>query len=405
MRGYRILATRGKLSRGSDVAGPFIAGALRVGSIGELEEEQRLALAGVIERRWKEIVARWLVKARAEAVSTGVGTSDLVDGMAGYLIHLAGALRERTVSSVRLATEAWAQTAQQHALNRVRLGFDVTELVRELVLLRHAVVEIIHEESAPLEAEQVALMADLVDIAIAASISAYVAARDLDTRRDQAEHVGFLTHELRNPLSAATMAVGELRRLLPVELRTGTLLDVAVRNLRRLANRVDDVLLVERLDAGKVEVHKADLVLANLFSDVIDTTRQEAAEKELPFRVDLDPSLRAYVDPRLTVSALECLLDNAVKYSRIRGGPVELLVEERSAEIVVHVRDACPGLTVEEMRVIFEPFRRVATGPTGSGLGLTIARRAIEAQGGVLTGESLPDAGCHFWFVLPNEVH
>src|SRR5258707_5170548 len=145
----------------------------------ETGEEERLALAGVIERRGREIVARWLVKARAEAVSAGVDTSDLIDGMAGYLIHLAGALRQKDISRVRLAAEVWGKTAQEHALNRVRLGFDVTELVRELMQLRHSMIEIIHEESAPLEVEQVELMADLVDIAIAASINAYVAARDL----------------------------------------------------------------------------------------------------------------------------------------------------------------------------------------------------------------------------------
>jgi signal transduction histidine kinase len=94
------------------------------------------------------------------------------------------------------------------------------------------------------------------------------------------------------------------------------------------------------------------------------------------------------------------LVDNAVKFTD--HGEVTFRVELLDGEVVFHVRDSCAGIDAEELRLIFEPFRRGHSGKAGTGLGLTIARHAVEAQGGTIHVESTPGVGCHFWFTLPR---
>jgi signal transduction histidine kinase len=115
--------------------------------------------------------------------------------------------------------------------------------------------------------------------------------------------------------------------------------------------------------------------------------------------VDEGPDCTLTLDRNLTCSAIQNLVDNAVKYTD--DGHVDVVVEDQSERWSVHVRDTGPGLSPGELRTIFEPFRRGATSKQGTGLGLAIARRAIEAQGGTIHAEST-NAGSHFWITLPK---
>jgi signal transduction histidine kinase len=71
------------------------------------------------------------------------------------------------------------------------------------------------------------------------------------------------------------------------------------------------------------------------------------------------------------------------------------------------MRDTCIGISPEELKTIFEPFKRGAAGrlsSSGTGLGLAIARRAVRAQGGDMGAESPGHSGCHFWLSLPKQA-
>jgi signal transduction histidine kinase len=128
--------------------------------------------------------------------------------------------------------------------------------------------------------------------------------------------------------------------------------------------------------------------------------KQRGREKRIALKVSFDPGQTLQVDPILTLSAVENLLDNAIKYTD--GEEVVFAVEDHADEVEFHVRERCTGLSPEELRVIFEPFKRVHSTTPGTGLGLAIARRAIEAQGGTIHAESSAESGCHFWFTLPR---
>src|SRR5262245_37150568 len=168
----------------------------------EAEREHRSRLADAIERRLQVIEHRWLDRVEAEVVDSGhhIEPTALRDAIGEYLASLAKALHgEGSVESG--GTTAWADVAREHALTRVRQGFDVGQLVREFILLRRVLFEVIREEDLLSSDRRGEHLADLVEAAIATSVRSYVESRDVAERRSQAEHIGFVTHELRNPLS------------------------------------------------------------------------------------------------------------------------------------------------------------------------------------------------------------
>jgi signal transduction histidine kinase len=99
------------------------------------------------------------------------------------------------------------------------------------------------------------------------------------------------------------------------------------------------------------------------------------------------------------------LIDNAVKYSPA-GEPVEVSAATQNGAVVVSVKDRGPGIRVEDQKLIFEKFGRVAGGGSkpGTGLGLFIARSITEAHGGELTVSSAPGRGATFSVTLSSET-
>jgi signal transduction histidine kinase len=172
------------------------------------------------------------------------------------------------------------------------------------------------------------------------------------------------------------------------------------RSHQRLNAMIDRVLLTQKVVAGKVESRQVDTKLEQIIAPATEAARAEATRKGVEFHTQYDPDLLVRVDPQLTRSAIQNLADNAAKYADV--GHIDLAVEDRDSELIVHVRDTCEGLSEAELRTIFEPFERGTTGKSGTGLGLAIAKQAVEAQGGSIHAESPGQSGCHFWIELPK---
>ena len=345
-----------------------------------------------IERRWLEQVQRVLVKTPEVAIT------QLRDGIPDYLqalVKLLSSGGEHEIGTT--ATSAWQDVAREHGITRVRIGFDISELVREFVILRH-VIDTVVEEKQETEHGPAALLADSLDAAIMAAVQAYVDARDHQARRTQAQNIAFLTHELRNPLSTAVLALAQLHRHAHPEQRA--LLDTLERSTKKLSELIDSVLLTQTLEVGKVEVRPTEVTLSQILEPALEASRQMASQKHLSFHASYDPNSTVKLDQLLTRSAISNLADNAAKYTD--SGGVEITVEERSERLIVHFRDTCAGISADELQTIFEPFERGHTGKAGTGLGLAIARRAVEAQGGSIHAESSGKDGCHFWVDLPR---
>jgi signal transduction histidine kinase len=234
-------------------------------------------------------------------------------------------------------------------------------------------------------------------------LKSYIESRDMAARRMQAEHIGFVTHELRNPLATATLAASRLRKNAALAGDESATMDVLDRGLNRIRSLIDEVLLTQRLDAREVECRPVHVSLGQIMCEATRAAGLEAAQKGVTFNVRFDPDLQVNADPGLCLSALQNVIDNAVKFTD--SGQVDVSAEDRTSDVVIHVYDNCGGLSDEELKTIFEPFKRAHPGKAGTGLGLAIARRAVEAQGGQIGAESGGDKGCHFWLTIPKPRH
>jgi signal transduction histidine kinase len=365
------------------------------------EHERREHLADLITNHSAEIEQRWLHRIKAALGDLVLSASELRDSMPEYLDRLADGLRQRETVEAG-GTASWENVARKHAETRVRLGFDIDQLVHEFVVLRQVLFDVIDEQDAPAELRQARWLSDLIEGAIAASVKSYVMSRDYQARKQEAEHIAFITHELRNPLTTAVLGTKQLRRKSVAGSDQDRTLDLVDRNLRRLTELIDGVLLVER-GAHAHEPRLAVTTLGQLLEQPLSAAKLATETKGLALDARFDPDVVVQVDEKLSMSAIDNVIQNAIKFTD--RGQVAVVAENHPREVVLHVRDSGPGISKEDLSTIFEPFRRGTSKKPGAGLGLAIARRAVEAQGGTIRAESNDNEGAHFWLTLPKPRH
>jgi len=205
-------------------------------------------------------------------------------------------------------------------------------------------------------------------------------------------------HQLRTPLTVirgftAILRQGDLRDTRDHE----RILDAINRQSLVMGSLIDKLILLERWERpGESEPAEA-IDIVQLVEDVVSPIGEANFER---VRLHIGNAGSAAIDPSDLAQALTNLTDNALRYTE---GPVDVSVRQAHATIYIDVADAGPGMTEDEARHAFDRFFRGATRREieGSGLGLSIARRAIERAGGSLTVESSPAAGSTFTIALP----
>jgi len=172
----------------------------------------------------------------------------------------------------------------------------------------------------------------------------------------------------------------------------------------RLVDMIDQMLDAARMAAaGLAAPRPFDPV--PILNDLVRTAAETAEGKGLRFRADLPPRVpRVLGDPEGFRLAVGHLLENAVKFTD--RGDVTLAVEGLGDRVRFEVRDTGPGIPEEHRQRIFEPFHQVEAGNTrevtGLGMGLTLARQAVERMGGVLELARTGPAGSTFHVELPR---
>jgi hypothetical protein len=211
--------------------------------------------------------------------------------------------------------------------------------------------------------------------------------------------VAFIAHELRNPLGAASVAMKLLRET--GEIDGSRMHDIVERSLARLTNLVDEVLVAQSLEAG-IEPHRSRLTLAELLSETELDAQPGAQQKGVTLEILGSLALEVQGDRRLLVSALTNLVRNAVKFTP-KGGRVAVRASVEGDWLRIEVEDGCGGLPADvDTDELFRPFVQRGSDRRGLGLGLAIARQAIEAHGGRVIVENRPGCGCVFGFLVPR---
>jgi signal transduction histidine kinase len=238
----------------------------------------------------------------------------------------------------------------------------------------------------------------------------YMAGRAMRPARESFERqrafVADASHELKTPLTLirADAEMVLFRDRLNEDDRK--LLDHALAETDRMGAVLSDLLLVARLDAGKVDLAEKPFDLAALLSEEAERFGARAAAKGVRLEVLTPEELTARGDVKRTGQALAVLFDNAVRFTPSGGSiAVHGRLGERWAE--ASVADTGPGISPEDLPRVFDRFYRAEAARTrstggGTGLGLAIARDLVRAQGGDLLAERPRGGGAVFRLRLPR---
>ncbi len=192
-----------------------------------------------------------------------------------------------------------------------------------------------------------------------------------------------ISHELRSPLARLSVAV-ELARS---DRDPAATLDRIQREADRLNELIGGLLEVTRAEVDPASQHREPVQLDALVSQVADDCRIEATAKDCSLRVAKIEEAELDGDPELLRRAVENVLRNAIRYAPA-GTAVEMSLQRASNAVTIAIRDQGPGVPEDSLKHIFDPFYRVDTARVrssgGAGLGLSIARRAVELHGGTL---------------------
>jgi heavy metal sensor kinase len=212
------------------------------------------------------------------------------------------------------------------------------------------------------------------------------------------------SHELRTPVAAILNSIEVLLRRPRGDQELIEAHRDNWRTARSMQAVIEDLLFLARMDAGKAHPAKEEVPLAPFVENLFSVIRPEAEAGKVRLERDIDPKLLVLADPSQMRLALSNLIDNAVRYNRPNGS---VTVAARSAYggTAIEVKDTGIGIPAEHLPRIFERFYRAdpsrteATG--GSGLGLSIVRKIVEAHGGRVTATSGPE-GSVITVLLPG---
>jgi signal transduction histidine kinase len=224
--------------------------------------------------------------------------------------------------------------------------------------------------------------------------------------KNKSEFLANMSHELRTPLNAI---IGFSELLL--DKMVGTLTpkqadyvgDILASGKHQLSV-INDVLDLSKVEAGRLELERSTFSVQKAVSDSVALVRARATQHRIALGEEVQPELgQIDADQRKVKQVLVNLLSNAVKFTP-DGGRVDVRAHRENGEVFIAVSDTGPGMTSDEISLIFREFAQTssARGHEGTGLGLALAKRIVELHGGRIWAASPAGRGSTFTFTLPG---
>lgn len=228
--------------------------------------------------------------------------------------------------------------------------------------------------------------------------------REFDQMRN--DFVSTVSHELRTPLFSIKGFVELiLRGKVPDPAVQREFLERVLDQANHLSAIVSDLLDVSRLEAGRMDFARSNVDLADIVRDALARLETVARSRDISLEMQAPPRLpQVSGDPRRLEQVVTNLVSNAIKFSR-PGDTVSVHCQASEREVIVQVVDHGIGIPAEAIPRLFTKFYQVDASATrkagGTGLGLFISRRIVEAHGGRIGVQSEPDHGSTFYFSIP----
>lgn len=362
-----------------------------------------------------ELIARCRAKV-AQRAPPGVPVKELEHGITVFLEQLIKTLQVEQTSQPMLSRKVSGPTgggkpalseigesAAQHGKELLQHGFTLEEVVHDYGDLCQAITDLAFEQGAVIEIDEFRTLNRCLDNAIANAVTEFGYQHGFVVADEQAdalnERLGFFAHELRNLLCTATLALSVIKQgNVGLSGATGAVLD---RALVGLGNLIDRSLAEVRMTAGMPLQHRL-FSLAEFIAEVKLSASLEAQVKGCVLTVSVvDPLLAVDADRDLLLSAVGNLLQNAFKFTHAHS-EVTLNAYAMADRILIDVEDHCGGLPPGDAEKMFLPFTQSGEDKSGLGLGLSISRRSVEANDGILSVRNVPGTGCVFTIDLPR---
>lgn len=223
--------------------------------------------------------------------------------------------------------------------------------------------------------------------------------------RAKTEFLSSMSHELRTPLNAI---LGFTQLLatdpkMPLRSQQAESLDHIMVASKHLLTLVNQVLDLAKVESGHLDLTLKPTNIGAIVADCISLVDTLAKQKQIKFVIADDPAVFVYADPMRLKQILINLLSNAIKYNR-QEGRLMLEYKKQADSLRVLVIDTGPGISHENQRLLFSSFSRLGqenSTTEGSGVGLVITKKLIEAMGGRIGYQSKEQLGSTFWFELP----
>jgi len=221
----------------------------------------------------------------------------------------------------------------------------------------------------------------------------------------KSEFLSRMSHELRTPLNAILGFGQLLERQKPTEVqreRVGYILSAG----KHLLDLINEVLDISRIEAGRMQLSLEPVCVADALEETLDLMRPLATERsiQLSASADIDAGVHVLADRQRFKQVLVNLLNNAVKYTPFFGGVAVSYHVPGNEKVRVLVSDTGPGIPAEKLARLFTPFERLGAEQSaieGTGLGLALSQRLMDAMGGSIGVESAVGKGSTFWIELP----
>lgn len=254
----------------------------------------------------------------------------------------------------------------------------------------------------------------IIVMALASSLRTVVNMRDKEeTAKREAqkavnnrdEMIGVVSHELKNPLTALQTSIALLYRSVSKTSRDGITLknlEILKSSTQRMSSLISDLLDITRFEANALKLEPLHCDVNEIIRNIVNSYEPSAEDKSIKLIAKSNlQNHKAMCDPARTSQIFANLIGNAIKFTQ-RGGSVQVLARIVSNFVEVEVSDTGKGIAHEDLPHIFDRFwqsRDTVRG--GTGLGLTIVKCLVDAQGGKIWVQSKVGEGTKFFFTLP----
>jgi signal transduction histidine kinase/ActR/RegA family two-component response regulator len=349
------------------------------------------------------LLARWRERVRADpslpVQCVKFSDRELEDHLPALLDSIVDALEGKDVSQ-----ETIRQEGVQHAHTRRTSGYTITQLVWEFAIFRTLLRETL-EELAPAEPSgnlfaACELILAITDRSEVGSVQQYVeeTSRERDLAREALKEangqkdrfLAVLSHELRNPLAAIRTALHILKEGSFSEVQRRRALGIIERQTNHQRRLVDDLLDVNRISQGRIELKREQIDLREPVKNAIETFHAAIESKAIKFQYDgPDRVVLASADPVRIEQIVSSLLDNALKSTR-SGDSIEIGLNQQQNAAIISVRDTGAGIETSRLDRLFELFSQGRSGSTdaGLGIGLWLAKTLTDMHEGTIQAAS-----------------